>query len=58
MIKLVGLDYEIEYESGSSNLVVDALSRVKEQGLHHIKVSATMPEITKDIELDWSLLGG
>lgn len=47
LTKLLGLDYTIEYKSGSTNLATNALSRVKEQRLRKIVVAAS---IMKKIE--------
>ena len=58
LTKLLGLDYTIEYKSGSTNLAADALSKVRDQSLNNITVSVTMPELMEEIKNIWTLLRG
>ena len=48
MIKLMGLDYVIQYKKSKENIAADALSRCKEEGLT-ASITAVIPSWCKEV---------
>ena len=57
LTKLLGMDYEIRYRSGKSNVAADALSRYN-PGLNTMITSVTTPELVEELRMSWSLPEG
>src|SRR5262249_27526762 len=53
LTKLLGMDFEIRYKSGRTNVAADALSRCTQLGLNSIITTVTTPELVEELKKSW-----
>lgn len=55
---LLGLDFEIQYKKGRSNVATDALSKVHESSLNSLTTVLTTTDFSDELQASWALPGG